>query len=383
MAIIVQKFGGTSVATPQAREALLKQVKKCKDEGNDVVVVVSALGRKGDPYATDTLISLLEEISPNIYPEKKDLMMSCGEIISCSLVSHLLDSNGIPSESLTGFQAGILTNNNFNNSEILDIDTTVIEKHLKDNKVVVIAGFQGATIDEYITTLGRGGSDTAAVAIGGYLKADRVDIFTDVPGIAKVDPRVVPSAPYLSSISYNDMYKLAYHGAKVIHPRAVMTAQNFNIPVRVRSTFSDGLGTLISDEKTKFNHKIIGMALEKEVSYIKVKKNHLAQTDFSKNPNALFKHTKDHVEAYYHKDLITYPLDLDEDSLIENKYPVGQISMIFHKDHKEELEKELINFLEDTNLNTQDILWSENQLTLLLSVDNLVSTTQELYAYFH
>ena len=113
MALIVQKFGGTSVATPQAQEALLGQVRKCREEGNDVVVVVSAMGRSGDPYATDTLISLLEKISPNIDPKKKDLLMSCGEIISCSILSHLLETNNIPSVPMTGFQAGILTNNNF------------------------------------------------------------------------------------------------------------------------------------------------------------------------------------------------------------------------------------------------------------------------------
>jgi len=383
VAIIVQKFGGTSVATPQAREALLNHVRKCKDEGNEVVVVVSALGRKGDPYATDTLINLLEQINPTIIPKKKDLLMSCGEIISCSLISHLLDSNNIPSESLTGFQAGILTNNNFSNSEIINIDTVTIENHLKNGKVVVIAGFQGVTHGGEITTLGRGGSDTAAVAIGGYLKAQRVDIFTDVPGIAKVDPRVVSTAPYLPSISYDDMYKLAYHGAKVIHPRAVMTAQKFNIPVRVRSTFSEDLGTLISDENTDNNEKIIGMALEKEISYIKVKKNFLEKSKFVKNQDVFFKDAEDFLEAYYHKDHITHPLDIEESSFIEQKYPVGQITMLFHENRKDEIQKELQFFIQDAGLNIQDIFWSNDLLTILLPLDNIVQAVQSLYHYYN
>ena len=335
MALIVQKFGGTSVATPQAREALLSQVRKCIDEGNDVVVVVSAMGRSGDPYATDTLISLLEQISPDIDPGKKDLLMSCGEIISCSVLSHLLDTNNIPSVPMTGFQAGIRTNNNFTNSEIINIDTSTIMRHIKDGKVAVIAGFQGATEDCEITTLGRGGSDTAAVALGGYLGAQRVDIFTDVPGIAKVDPRIVSSAPYLPAVSYEDMYKLAYNGAKVIHSRAVKTAQSFNIPVRVRSTFSEELGTLISEEKTKIDHKIVGMAIEKE------------------------------VEAG------------------NSEEPMGKLFVVFDETKKEELEKELECFLAESELKARDIVFESNSVSMLLPANKLVETVQSLYSYFH
>ena len=335
MAIIVQKFGGTSVATPQAREALLNHVKKCKDEGNDVVVVVSAMGRSGDPYATDTLIGLLENISPIIDPKKKDLLMSCGEIISCAILSHLLETNNIPAVPMTGFQAGILTNNNFTNSEVINIETTFIKKHLSDGKVVVIAGFQGATDTGEITTLGRGGSDTAAVAIGGYLQAQRVDIFTDVPGIAKIDPRVVATAPYLAAISYDDMYKLAYNGAKVIHPRAVMTAQNFNVPLRVRSTFSQDLRTLISQESTKKNHKIIGMALEKDLK------------------------------------------------INDTSEPMGKIFVAFDETKKEEIEEELRNFLTGSSLIVLDIQWDNNTVSILLSMSKLVETVQSLYSFFH
>lgn len=262
MGIVVQKFGGTSVATVNARLSLLDHVKKAKQQGKDVVLVVSAMGRKGEPYATDTISSLLESINPHIDPSKKDLLLSCGEIISCSLIAHFLDANDIEAEALAGFQAGILTTDDFNNSNIISIDTTNIQKYISRGKVPVIAGFQGITWDGKITTLGRGGSDTTAVELGGFLKSEVVDIYTDVPGVAFVDPRVYPSAEYISEISYDDMYKLASHGAKVIHPRAVFAAKKFNIPIHVRGTYSDQDGTLISAEPTKNNRKIIGIALD-------------------------------------------------------------------------------------------------------------------------
>lgn len=270
MAIIVQKFGGTSVATPMARKALLDQVKAAKAEGNDVVLVVSAMGRLGDPYATDTLINFLTDINKDVSPRKKDLAISCGEIISASLVSHYLEANGIPSEPLTGVQAGIVTTDNYGNSDIISINTIKIKALLTQGKVVVIAGFQGATSEGEITTLGRGGSDTSAVVLGGYLGAQRVDIFTDVPGIAKTDPRVVPSAKYLSKVNSEDMLKLADNGAKVIHPRAVKASIDFGIPVRVRSTFTKDLGTLITNENFLYEEGVIGIAFNKDESNISV-----------------------------------------------------------------------------------------------------------------
>ena len=270
MALIVQKFGGTSVATPESRRAVLRQVSKAIYEGNQVVVVVSAMGRKGEPYATDTLLGLLEEINPVVSARKNDLIMSCGEIISSALLSHFLDSSGIPAEPMTGFQAGIETTDEYSNSEVLDINTAKILEILEQGKVPVIAGFQGITKSGEITTLGRGGGDTAAVAIGGFLKADRVDIFTDVFGIAKIDPRIIPTAPYMSAVSYKNMMNLAKNGAKVIHPRAVALAEQFGINLRVRSTFSESEGTAITDFDEPSNDKVIGLALEKGEAFSKL-----------------------------------------------------------------------------------------------------------------
>lgn len=262
MGIVVQKFGGTSLRNLSNQSEFLNLVKKEVQIGSKLVVVVSAMGRSGDPYATDTLISQLEKISTSINPKKKDLIMSVGETISTALVSHILESEGLPSEALMGFQAGVVTDNNFNSSKIIDVNTDKVHGYLNENKIVVVAGFQGATENLEITTLGRGGSDTTAVALGGYLNAERVDIFTDVPGVAVTDPRVVPNARYIKKISYDDMLRLAIHGANIIHPNAVLLGKQFNIPIRILSTFMDDSGTLITDDKS--NLKIIGFGIKKQ-----------------------------------------------------------------------------------------------------------------------
>lgn len=259
MAIVVQKFGGSSLRDLNSNSMILSHIKDCISEGYYPVIVVSAIGREGDPYATDTLIKQLEKISSEIDPKKKDLIMSCGETISAALVSHLLEFNNIPAEPLTGFQAGILTNNEFGSAEIIDIDISNIKNIMEEGKIVVVTGFQGITEKGEITTLGRGGSDITAIQLGGYLEAERVDIFTDVPGIALIDPSLVPTTEYLKSISYDNMHKLASNGVKVLHPKSVQMAKKFNIPVRVTSTFQKVPGTIIGNEDE--NRRIIGIAV--------------------------------------------------------------------------------------------------------------------------
>jgi aspartate kinase len=261
MGIIVQKFGGTSLRNINLNSDFLKHIKNELKKGNKLVVVVSAMGRYGDPYATDTLIKQLENINAKINPKKKDLIMSVGEIISAAIVSHLLEVEGIPSEALTGFQAGILTDDTFTSSRIIGVNSTKILKNLNKDKVVVVAGFQGATEDLEITTLGRGGSDTTAVALGGSLRADRVDIFTDVPGVAFTDPRIVPNVRFIKKLSYDETYRLANEGAKVIHPKAVLLGKKHNVPIRILSTFTDDDGTLITKEESML--KILGIVLNK------------------------------------------------------------------------------------------------------------------------
>lgn len=262
MSVIVLKFGGTSLKSPKGLGFLVSHVKNALKDNYRPIVVVSAMGRKGEPYATDTLINELERVGNPIDPKKKDLIMSCGEIISAAIVSHLLDGEGISSEALTGYQAGILTNSEFTDSKIVNINTFKLSNIIKEEKVAVVAGFQGANYDGEITTLGRGGSDITAVALGGYLKAESVQIFTDVAGVAVIDPKIIPDTIFLDRISYDNMHSLSSNGARVIHPRAVSLAKEFNIPVHVRSNFSFRKGTIIQEEKKDISNKIIGITLD-------------------------------------------------------------------------------------------------------------------------
>ncbi|WP_310550368.1 aspartate kinase [Paenibacillus glufosinatiresistens] len=246
MGILVQKFGGTSLSTPQAREHVIRHVKRELAAGHSLVIVVSAMGRRGEPYATDTLLDWAVQ-NGNALPEReKDLLMCCGEIISAATLCGLLESEGVPSTVLTGAQAGFLTDASFGNARILDVRPERILRELRAQKVVIVTGFQGQTEEGDFTTLGRGGSDTSATALGAALRADMVDIYTDVDGILTADPRIVEDARPLGFVSYTEICNMAYQGAKVIHPRAVEIAMQAQIPVRVRSTFSESEGTLVT-----------------------------------------------------------------------------------------------------------------------------------------
>ncbi|RKO66340.1 aspartate kinase [Desulfofundulus salinus] len=246
MKFLVQKFGGTSVATPQGREMVAAKVVAAKEEGYMPVVVVSAMGRNGDPYATDTLINTVKQINRNVSPREMDLLMSCGEIISGVVMVATLEKMGHPAVFLTGAQAGIITDNNFTEARILRVKPEAVLKHAREGKIVVVAGFQGISEEGEITTLGRGGSDTTAAALGVALNAEYVDIYTDVDGIMTADPRIVSDAVAREMVTYDEICQLAHEGAKVVHPRAVEIVMQKNIPLRVKSTFSDAPGTLVT-----------------------------------------------------------------------------------------------------------------------------------------
>lgn len=238
MGVLVQKFGGTSVESYEKMDAVCEIIKSYKEKDTDLVVVVSAMGRKGAPYATDTLINLCCEV--NQCPKKRelDLIMSCGEIISGTILVNMLESKGIEAVFLTGIQAGMITSKEFSNAKIRNIDPKRIQRELDYGKVVVIAGFQGGSDDGEITTLGRGGSDTSAVAIGKALGCDTVEIYTDVDGIMTADPRVEPEAKILDFIDYEEVFQMADKGAKVIHPRAVQLAKNGDITLVIKNTLN-------------------------------------------------------------------------------------------------------------------------------------------------
>ena len=247
MRVIVQKFGGTSVAKAEAREEVVKKVFEALEKGYGVVVVVSAMGRNGDPYATDTLINLARGVLKNVRPRELDLLMSCGENISTVVMVQTLRAQGIEAAAFTGGQAGIYTDREFNNARITEIKPERLLKCLEEGRVAVVAGFQGITADNEITTLGRGGSDTTAAALGVALRAEVVEIYTDVDGVMTADPRLVPQARPMAQMNYAEVCEMAHLGAKVVHPRAVEIAMEGRVPLRIRSTFSDNLGTLISD----------------------------------------------------------------------------------------------------------------------------------------
>ena len=280
--IVVQKFGGTSVANFEKMAEVCEIVKKTKETGNDVVIVVSAMGRKGDPYATDTLLGLLEQVTNNPTDREKDMLMSCGEIISSTLMASMLTANGVEAVAFTGSQAGMMTNGVYSDAKIKDIDPSRIKRELEDGKVVVVAGFQGGDDRGDINTLGRGGSDTSAVALGKALGCKYVEIYTDVDGIMTADPRVEPDAKVLDYIDYEEVFQMADKGAKVIHPRAVQIAKDGNITLAIKNTLNPSYeGTKICSVKNIENdgfeccckEERFAVANKRDIVQIKIKDN--------------------------------------------------------------------------------------------------------------
>ncbi len=255
--IVVQKFGGTSVADIERIKNVASVIVKEKNNSNDVVVVVSAMG-----HTTDHLVKMAYQLSSSPSEREMDMLLSTGECVSMSLLAMAIQSLGYDAVSFNASQVGIYTENVHSKARIIDIKTDKIRKNLNEGKIIIIAGFQGVTSEGEITTLGRGGSDTSAVALAAALNAERCDIYTDVEGVYTTDPRVVPNASKLDEISYEEMLELAHAGANVLHPRSVETAKQYEIPLRVRSSFkTDNLGTLILGvEKMEINKPVAGVA---------------------------------------------------------------------------------------------------------------------------
>lgn len=276
MQIIVQKFGGTSVKSKENRKYVIEHIKDALKKDYKLVVIVSALGRKPDPYATDSLLELVNYPATNNTDREIDLLMSCGETIASIVLSNELKENQIKATALTGSQAGLVTNSDFNQAKIKKVRPRRILQELETHNVVVVAGFQGATEDGEITTIGRGGSDTSAAAFGAALEAESIEIFTDVNGIMTADPRIVKSAHPLDVVTYTEICNLAYQGAKVVHPRAVEIAMQAEIPIRVRSTYTKDAGTLVTASRVHelgmdiSDRLITGIAHLTSISQIKI-----------------------------------------------------------------------------------------------------------------
>ncbi|MGC1244880.1 MAG: aspartate kinase [Spirulinaceae cyanobacterium] len=266
MALIVQKYGGTSVGSVERIQAVAQRICKTVQGGNSVVVVVSAMGK-----TTNTLVSLAQQIASHPNRREMDMLLSTGEQVSIALLSMALQELGQPAISLTGAQVGIVTEAAHSRARILEINTQRMQRHLGEGKVLVVAGFQGITSKEEleITTLGRGGSDTTAVALAASLKADCCQIYTDVPGILTTDPRIVPSARLLEQITCDEMLELASLGAKVLHPRAVEIARNYGVPLLVLSSWSDEPGTKVVSPTPK-PRSLVGLEITKAVDGVEL-----------------------------------------------------------------------------------------------------------------
>ena len=250
--LIVKKFGGTSVANPERVEAVADIVEQTINEGNRVTVVLSAMGNN-----TDELISLAKEISPEPDLREYDALLSTGEQVSVALLAMALLKRGIQGKSYTAYQLGIKTNSSHSRARILDVDVNKITKELGEGVVPVITGFQGMNELGDITTLGRGGSDTTGVALAVALNADECQIYTDVDGVFTTDPRVYDKARLLTNVSFEEMLELSSMGAKVLQLRAVEYASKFNMPIRVLSSFNQGEGTLVQEEKNIMERPIV------------------------------------------------------------------------------------------------------------------------------
>lgn len=265
MRIVVQKYGGTSLSTIEGRALAVSKINGVRDEYDGVVVVVSAMGRLGEPYATDTLLSLVSGEDTKLSDKEIDMLISCGEIISASVIVNILKEKGLDAIALSGGEAGVITDCNYTKARVIEIDTKKIDKLLSEKKIVIVAGFQGRGTDNEITTIGRGGSDLSALLIGEALKAELVEIYTDVDGIMTADPSICEQAKIINYISYEDVFQMAGSGAKVIHQLAVEIARRSGMRIVIKNTFNDYAGTCITwynqvNKKVKGNQLISSIA---------------------------------------------------------------------------------------------------------------------------
>ena len=266
MALIVQKYGGSSVADAERIQHVARRIMRAEQQGNQMVVVVSAMGK-----TTDRLIELAGQVAMRPEEREMDVLLSTGEVVSMSLLAMALHEMGCPAVSLTGAQAGIQTDDVFTKARIRAVDPVRIHRELETGNVVIVAGFQGMTPEMDITTLGRGGSDTTAVALAIALRADRCEIYTDVEGVYTADPRLVAEARKLKDINYDEMLEMATSGAKVMHSRAVELGALYDMPILVASSFTEAPGTIIRGGVTmEIKDKVRGIAHDTNVAKITV-----------------------------------------------------------------------------------------------------------------
>lgn len=323
MGTYVMKFGGTSVATPERIQNVAKRVLQEVEVGNKVVVVVSAMGK-----TTDHLVEMANHVSTHPSKREMDVLLSTGEQVTTALLTMALHQLDVPAQSFTGWQAGMMTDDVASNARIEQIDCEKITTCLNEGKVAVVAGFQGIDHEGNITTLGRGGSDTTAVAIAAAIQAERCDIYTDVDGVYTSDPRFVPNARKLAELSYDEMLELAHLGAGVLHPRSVELAKNYQMPMSVRSSYEQVEGTVLKEEVQMEKDLVVrGVAFEGEIVRLTVNFSEAYMGSLANIFTTLAKH---HINV-----------DIIVQSIIPNASPTVSFSV-----KKEQLE-ETLNVLKE------------------------------------
>lgn len=403
MALIVKKFGGSSVATPDKMRAIVQRVLKGSQPDDKIVIVVSAMGK-----STDKLIELASQITSKTYGREMDMLLSTGEQVSIALMAMAFQEAGHKSISFTGAQAGITTSDTFNKGRILDIQPDRILKALDEGNIVIVAGFQGITDSGDITTLGRGGSDTTAVAIAGAIHADVCEIYTDVEGIYTSDPRVVPNAQKMKEITYGEMLEMAKLGAGVMQPRAVEMGSRFNIPIHVRSTFSENEGTIIQEAYSMEikQYLIRGVAEDKNVAKITV-------LGIPNKPGYAYKLFETLANANVVVDMIVQSVRVANEGVTDITFTISRDELASAKDVLKQIKgmmpvediliddkmakvsvvgagmaghpgiaSGMFGVLGKNNINIEIISTSEISITCLISEDQVDTAVRAIHAYF-
>lgn len=403
MALIVKKFGGSSVATPDKMRAIVQRVLKGKQEGDKIVIVVSAMGD-----TTDELVSLAKQITSKAYGREMDMLLSTGEQVSIALMAMAFQEAGQKAISFTGAQAGIKTSDAFNKGRILDLEPNRIMEALDEGNVVVVAGFQGITGHGDITTLGRGGSDTTAVAIAGAINADVCEIYTDVDGVYTSDPRVVPNAQKMKEITYGEMLEMAKLGAGVMQPRAVEMGSRFSVPIHVRSTFSEDEGTMIQEVCSMEikQYLIRGVASDKNVAKITV-------LGIPNQPGYAYKIFSMLADSHVDVDMIVQSVRVAKEGVTDITFTIARTELPAAKDILNRLREEMpvedilvddkmakvsivgagmaghpgiaagmFGVLGDNHINIEIISTSEISITCLIGEESVDTAVKAIHAHF-
>ncbi len=403
MALIVKKFGGSSVATPDKMRAIVQRVLKGKQPGDKIVIVVSAMGD-----TTDDLVALAKQITSKTYGREMDMLLTTGEQVSIALMAMAFQEAGQKAISFTGAQAGIKTSDAFNKGRILELEPDRIMEALDDGNVVVVAGFQGITGHGDITTLGRGGSDTTAVAIAGAIHADVCEIYTDVDGVYTSDPRIVPNAKKMKEITYGEMLEMAKLGAGVMQPRAVEMGSRFSVPIHVRSTFSEEEGTIIKEDCSMElkQYLIRGVASDKNVAKITV-------LGIPNQPGYAYKIFAELAEKHVDVDMIVQSVRVAKEGVTDITFTVARTELAEAKEVLAGIRKEFLvediliddkmakvsvvgagmaghpgiaagmfGVLGDNGINIEIISTSEISITCLIGEESVDTAVKAIHAHF-